>query len=100
MSLVGFGVDQPDAKATEKDNRFQFQRGRPMLKTFKRTLSGRVCLLLGGGGLWFCATEPFEEEVEELPDYDWIAEIRELQAEGRLGEAEQLGLVVQEHHGH
>lgn len=61
-----------------------------MLKTFKRTLSGLVCLLLGGGGLWFCATEPFEEEVEELPDYDWLEEIRGLQEEGRLGEAEQL----------
>lgn len=61
-----------------------------MLKTFKRTLSGLVCLLLGGGGLWFCATEPFEEEVEELPDYDWLEEIRGLQSEGRLGEAEQL----------
>jgi len=57
---------------------------------FRRFLSGLVCLLLGGGGLWFCATEPFEEEVEELPDYDYLAEIRELETEGRLGEAEQL----------
>ena len=61
-----------------------------MVTEFRRFLFGLVCLLLGGGGLWFCATEPFEDEVEELPDYDWIAEIRELQAEGRLGEAEQL----------
>lgn len=56
----------------------------------KRFFSGLVCLLLGGGGLWICATEPFEEEVEELPDYDWLEEIRELKADGRLGEAEQL----------
>ena len=61
-----------------------------MLKRIKQTFSGLVCLLLGGGGLWFCATEPFEEEVGEIPDYDWLEEICELQAEGRLGEAEQL----------
>ena len=61
-----------------------------MLKRIRQTFSGLVCLLLGGGGLWYCAQEPLVEEREELPDYDYLAEIRELETEGRLGEAEQL----------
>lgn len=61
-----------------------------MLKFARQFLTGLVCLLLGGGGLWLCTTEPFKEESGELPDYDWLEEIRELQAKGRLGEAEQL----------
>lgn len=61
-----------------------------MFQTIKRHISGLVCLLLGGGGLWYCAQEPLVEGREELPDYDYLAEIRELETEGRLGEAEQL----------
>lgn len=61
-----------------------------MLKRIRQTFSGLVCLLLGGGGLWYCAQEPLVEDREELPDYDYLAEIRELETEGRLGEAEQL----------
>ena len=61
-----------------------------MIQQIKRTISGLICLLLGGGGLWFCATRSFEEEIEKLPDYDWLTEIRGLEADGRLGEAEQL----------
>lgn len=56
----------------------------------KRFLSGLLCLLLGGGGLWFCATGTFENDLNALPDYDYLEEIRGLEKEGRLGEAEHL----------
>ena len=61
-----------------------------MMKTIRNIVSGFICLLLGGTGLWFCATETFEEKIESLPDYDWLTEIRGLESEGRLGEAEHL----------
>lgn len=58
-----------------------------------------LCIVLGAAGLWFCAvagkyaafmqTAP-QEDAEELPDYDYLQEIRGLEAEGRLVEAEQL----------
>lgn len=57
-----------------------------MLNKIKKTISGLVCLLLGGGGLWFCATGEFEE----TPDYNYLEEIRALEKENRLGEAEHL----------
>lgn len=65
-------------------------KGLIMFGKIKRFLSGFLCLLLGGGGLWFCASGDFEPTVDNLPDYDYLAEIRELETEGRLGEAEQL----------
>lgn len=61
-----------------------------MLKRIRQTLSGLVCLLLGGGGLWFCSTGTLEAELDSLPDYDYLAEIRQLEKDGRLGEAEHL----------
>ncbi len=61
-----------------------------MFTKAKRTLSGLLCLLLGGGGLWFCATGDLESEIDGLPDYDYLPEIRGLEAEGRLGEAKHL----------
>ena len=56
-----------------------------MLNQLKQTFSSLVWLLLGGGGLWYCAQEPLVEDREELPDYDYLAEILELETEGRLG---------------
>jgi hypothetical protein len=53
-------------------------------------MSGLVCLLLGGGGLWFCATGEFEETLDSLPDYNYLEEILALEKEKRLGEAEHL----------
>ena len=60
------------------------------MKRFKQVVSGLVCLLLGGGGLWFCSTGTTEADFDSLPDYDYLAEIRELEKDGRLGEAEHL----------
>lgn len=65
-------------------------KGLNMFAKIKRFLSGFLCLLLGGGGLWFCASGDFESTVDELPDYDYLPEIRELESAGRLGEAEHL----------
>lgn len=61
-----------------------------MFQNARRIFSGFLFLLVGGFGLWLGATKSFEEQVESLPDYDWLAEIRGLSAEGRLGEAEEL----------
>jgi hypothetical protein len=61
-----------------------------MIQTIKRSIAGIVCLLLGGGGLWFCATGDFESEIARLRDYDYLTEIRSLEQEGRLAEAEHL----------
>lgn len=65
-------------------------KGLNIFAKIKRFLSGLVCLLLGCGGLWFCASGDFESTVDELPDYDYLPEIRELESAGRLGEAEHL----------
>ena len=61
-----------------------------MLKKLKKFISGLVCLLLGGSGLWFCATGDFEKTLDSLPDYNYLEEIRGLEKEKRLGEAEHL----------
>lgn len=61
-----------------------------MIGKLKRAIIGLTCLLLGCSGLWFCATPTFEEKMDTLPDYDFIEEIRGLDAEGRLAEAEHL----------
>jgi len=61
-----------------------------MIKSILKRSFGLVCLMLGVYGLWFCAMGTFEEDIDALPDYDYIAEIRELESEGRLGEAEHL----------
>ena len=61
-----------------------------MIKSILKRSFGLVCLILGVYGLWFCAMGTFEEDIDALPDYDYIAEIRELESEGRLGEAEHL----------
>ena len=60
------------------------------MKTIRNIVSGLICLLLGGTGLWFSATGSFEDEITSLPNYNWLAEIRGLEAEGRLAEAEHL----------
>lgn len=65
-------------------------KGTTMLKKLKKIMSGLVCLLLGGGGLWFCATGEFENTLDSLPDYNYLEEIRALEKEKRLGEAEHL----------
>ena len=61
-----------------------------MFAKLKGFLSGIICLLLGGGGLWFCATGDFESEIARLPNYDYLTEIRSLEQEGRLAEGEHL----------
>lgn len=61
-----------------------------MFSKLKHILLGVVCLLLGGGGLWFCATGDFESEIAKLPNYGYLVEIRNLEQEGRLAEAEHL----------
>ena len=61
-----------------------------MIKTIKHSIAGLVCLLLGGGGLWFCTTGDFESEIARLPNYNYLAEICGLKSEGRLAEAEHL----------
>ena len=66
------------------------------IKFSVKKILGVVCLLLGGYGLWYCATGTFESSIDSLRDYDYIAEIRELESEGRLGEAEHLADFVLE----
>jgi len=61
-----------------------------MIHTIRQYISGIVCLLLGGFGLWFSVTGSFEDKIIALPNYNWLAEIRGLEAEGRLAEAEHL----------
>lgn len=61
-----------------------------MIHTIRQYIFGIVCFLLGGFGLWFSATGSFEGEITSLPNYNWLAEIRGLEAEGRLAEAEHL----------
>ena len=61
-----------------------------MIKVVVKITFGFVCLLFGCYGLWLCATGTSEEDIDSLPDYDYIAEIRGLEASGRLGEAEHL----------
>ena len=61
-----------------------------MLKFVKGIIFGFVFILLGVGGLWLCVTVPDEMPIEALSDYDYLSEIRELESEGRLGEAEHL----------
>lgn len=63
---------------------------------FARSIAfSSCCIILGGIGLWLCITTPIDEEpldkqVERMPDYDYLPEIHELEAESRLGEAEHL----------
>lgn len=71
--------------------------------------SGAIGLVLSGGGakgafqagVWMAMCElgladrvrvsgDFESEIDRLPAYDYLAEIRSLEAEGRLAEAEHL----------
>lgn len=61
-----------------------------MFSKVKRVIVGLVCLLLGGTGLWFSAMGSFENEITALSNYNWLSEIRGLEAEGRLAEAEHL----------
>ena len=49
-----------------------------------------VFVFVGVCGLWLCVTVPDEMSIEALSDYDYLSEIRELESEGRLGEAEHL----------
>ena len=67
-----------------------------MIKFILKISFGFACILFGGYGLWLCATGTFEEGIDSLPDYDYIAEIRELESVGRLGEAEHLADFVLE----
>ena len=60
------------------------------ISNLKRTVSGLLCLFFGCGGLWWCTMGDFEASLERMPDYDYLPEIRELAAAGRLGEAEHL----------
>lgn len=66
------------------------------IKSIVRMFLGFVCLFLGGYGLWYCAMGTFESNIDSLRDYDYIAEIRDLESEGRLGEAEHLADFVLE----
>ena len=66
-----------------------------MLHFAKSIAFSSCCIILGGVGLWLSIATPVDEEpldkqVEAIPDYDYLPEIRELEAEGRLGEAEHL----------
>ena len=59
---------------------------------------GLALVLLGVCGLRLCASDlsespartPLDEQIEAVPDYDYLHEVRELQANGRLDEAEHL----------
>ena len=66
-----------------------------IINVMKRFL-GLACLLLGGYGLWFSAKWTSEENLDSLPDHDYIVEIRELESAGRLGEAVHLADFVLE----
>ena len=61
-----------------------------MIKSIVKRSLGLVCILLGGYGLWLCATGTFDSDIGSMPDYDYLKEIRVLVSEGRLGEAEHL----------
>lgn len=61
-----------------------------MIKSVLRGTLGLGCFLLGGYGLWFCATGTFDSDIDAMPDYDYLKEIRALEFEGRFGEAEHL----------
>ncbi len=65
-----------------------------MVKIVNGVVIGFVLILLGVGGLWLDTMDlpegSGEVPVEALPDYDYLTEMRELEAEGRLGEAEHL----------
>ena len=66
-----------------------------MVRLLKSIIVGFGGVLLGGIGLWLCITTPVDEEsldkqIEAIPDHDYLPEIRELEAEGLLGEAEHL----------
>ena len=66
-----------------------------MVRLLKSIIVGFGGVLLGGIGLWLCITTPVDEEsldkqIEAIPDHDYLPEIHELEAEGRLGEAEHL----------
>lgn len=66
-----------------------------MLHFAKNIALSSCCIILGVVGLWLCITTPVDEgpldkQVEMIPDYDYLPEIHELEAEGRLGEAEHL----------
>ena len=61
-----------------------------ILKSILKGTLGLVSLLLGGYGLWFCATGTFDSDIGSMPDYDYLKEIRVLESEGRMGEAEHL----------
>ena len=61
-----------------------------MIKSILKGTLGLGCFLLGGYGLWFCATGTFDSDIDAMPDYDYLKEIRALESEGRLGEAEHL----------
>lgn len=63
---------------------------RQTIRQLNRLFIGLTCVLIGSGGLWYCATGDSRSVVTELPDYDYLNEIRELEKDGRLGEAEQL----------
>ena len=61
-----------------------------MLNQVKRIVLGLTSLIAGCAGLCFCATSTLEEKISTLPDYDFVEEIRNLDKEGRLAEAEHL----------
>ena len=66
-----------------------------MLHFAKNIALSSCCIILGLVGLWLCITTPVDEEsfvkqIETIPDHDYLPEIRELEAKGRLGEAEHL----------
>lgn len=66
-----------------------------MLHFAKNIALSSCCIILGVVGLWLCITTPVDEgpldkQIEMIPDYDYLPEIHELEAEGRLGEAEHL----------
>ena len=60
------------------------------MKWLKQLLTGFFCLILGGGGLWFSLIGTFEDELDSLSNYDYLDEIKVLEQEGRLAEAEHL----------
>ncbi len=66
----------------------------PLLAATRRG-AGLISLLVGGYVLWFSIVPPLGREARErrldsLSDYDYICEIRALEAEGRLEEAKYL----------
>ena len=66
-----------------------------MMKFVKNIVVGFALVALGAMGLILCLTVPDEMSPDEisldaLADYDYLAEIRELESFGRLSEAEHL----------